>query len=75
MKPILALATLALITLVLEEKGRQMVGEAQVAYGEAAIQARGATESLRESVVRQPLAVLAIASTVGYVLALLVPRR
>jgi hypothetical protein len=34
MKPILALATLALVTLVLEEKGRQVAGEAQSAYGE-----------------------------------------
>ena len=75
MKPILALATLALVTLVLEEKGRQVAGEAQSAYGEAVVQARGATESLRESVGQQPLAALAIASAVGYVLALLIPRR
>ena len=75
MKPILALATLALVTLVLEEKGRQVAGEAQSAYGEAVVQARGATESLRESVGQQPLAALAIAGAVGYVLALLIPRR
>jgi ElaB/YqjD/DUF883 family membrane-anchored ribosome-binding protein len=75
MKPILALATLALIILVLEEKGRQVAGEAQSAYGEAVVQARGATESLRESVGQQPLAALAIAGAVGYVLALLIPRR
>ena len=75
MKPILALATLALVTLVLEEKGRQVAGEAQSVYGEAVVQARGATESLRESVGQQPLAALAIASAVGYVLELLIPRR
>ena len=75
MKPILALATLALVTLVLEEKGRQVAGEAQSAYGEAVVQARGATESLRESVGQQPLAAMAIASVVGYALALLIPRR
>ena len=75
MKPILALVTLALATLVLEEKGRQVAGEAQSAYGEAAVQARGATESLRESIGQQPLAALAIASAVGYVMALLIPRR
>ena len=75
MKPILAFATLALVTLVLEEKGRQVAGEAQSAYGEAVVQARGATESLRESVGQQPLAALAIASAVGYLLALLIPRR
>ena len=74
MKPILALATLALITLVLEEKGRQVAGEAQSAYGEAVAQARGASESLRESVERQPLAALTIAGAVGYILAILIPR-
>ena len=35
------------------------------AHGEAVVQARGATESLRESVGQQPLAALAIAGAVG----------
>jgi len=39
MKAILALVTLALVTLVLEEKGRQVAGEAKDAYGEAVVQA------------------------------------
>ena len=56
MKPISALATLALVTLVLEEKGRQVAGEAQSVYGEAVVQARGATEFLRESGREQPVA-------------------
>ena len=43
MKAILGLATLALVTLVLEEKGRQVAGEAKNAYGEAVVQARDAT--------------------------------
>jgi hypothetical protein len=64
MKSILALVTLALVTLVLEEKGRQVAGEAQGAYGEAVVQARDATESVRRSVGRQPLAALAIAGAV-----------
>ena len=39
MKSVLALVTLALVMLVLEEKGRQVAGEAQDAYGEAVGQA------------------------------------
>jgi ElaB/YqjD/DUF883 family membrane-anchored ribosome-binding protein len=75
MKPVLALVTLALVTLVLEERGRQVAGEAQDAYGEAVVQARDATESVRQSVGRQPLSALAIAGAVGYVLAMFIPRR
>ena len=41
MKAILALATLALVTLIFEEKGRQVAGEAKNTYGEAVVQARG----------------------------------
>jgi ElaB/YqjD/DUF883 family membrane-anchored ribosome-binding protein len=75
MKAILALATLALVTLVLEEKGRQVAGDAKNAYGEAVVQARDATQSVRQSVGQQPLVSLAIAGVVGYVLSLVVPRR
>jgi hypothetical protein len=75
MKAILGLATLALVTLVLEEKGRQVAGEAKNAYGEAVVQARDATHSVRLSVGRQPLASLVIAGVVGYVLSLVVPHR
>ena len=70
MKAILALATLALVTLVLEDKARQVAGEAQDAYGEAAVQAREATEFFRHHVGQQPLVALAIASACGYVLSL-----
>jgi ElaB/YqjD/DUF883 family membrane-anchored ribosome-binding protein len=75
MKAILALATLALVTLVLEEKGRQVAGEARDAYGEAVVQARDATQSVRESVSHKPLVALGIAGALGYVLALLIPHR
>jgi ElaB/YqjD/DUF883 family membrane-anchored ribosome-binding protein len=75
MKSVLALVTLALVTLVLEEKGRQVAGEAQDAYGEAVGQAREATESVRRNVERQPLAALAIAGAIGYVLAMFIPRH
>lgn len=75
MKAILALATLALVTLVLEEKGRQVASEAKDAYGAAVVQTRDATQSVRESVEQKPLLALAIAGAVGYVLAHLIPRR
>ena len=75
MKSILALATLALVTLVLEEKGRQVAGEAKNAYGEAVVQARDATQSMRQGIGQQPLTSLVIAGVVGYVLSLVVPQR
>ena len=75
MKAILALATLALVTLVFEEQGRQVAGEAKNAYGEAVVQARDATQSVRRSVGQQPLVSLVIAGVVGYVLSLVVPHR
>jgi ElaB/YqjD/DUF883 family membrane-anchored ribosome-binding protein len=61
--------------LVLEEKGRQVAGEAKNAYGEAVVQARDATHSVRQSVGQKPLASLVIAGVVGYVMSLVVPRR
>jgi ElaB/YqjD/DUF883 family membrane-anchored ribosome-binding protein len=75
MKAILALATLALVTLVLEEKGRRVAGEAKDAYGEAVVQARDAAQTVRESVAHKPLVALVIAGAFGYVLALLIPNR
>lgn len=75
MKSVLALVAIALVTLVLEEKAREVAGEATVAYGEAVDQARGAAQSLSQSVKQQPLVSVLIASTVGYAIARLVPRR
>ena len=74
MKAILALATLALVTLVLEEKARQVASEAKDAYGAAVVQTRDATQSARETVKQNPLPAVVIAAAVGYVLALLTPR-
>ena len=45
MKAILALATLALVTLVLEERARQVASEAKDAYGAAVVPTRDATQS------------------------------
>ena len=69
MKSILAIATLALIVLTLEERTRQVAGDAKVAYGEAVDTARGATQSIGRSVERKPLVTLLIAGAGGYVLA------
>lgn len=74
MKPVLALVTLALVTLMMEEKARQVAGEAKIAYGEAVDQARGATQSVGRNVQRQPLGAILIASALGFALAWLVPR-
>jgi ElaB/YqjD/DUF883 family membrane-anchored ribosome-binding protein len=75
MKAILAVVTLALVALVVEEKARQVAGDAQDAYGEVVDQARGATETLSQKVEQKPLVALLIAGSIGYVLASLMPRR
>jgi hypothetical protein len=75
MKPLLALATLALVMLIAEEKGRQVAGEARDAAGEAVKQASDATESIIGSIKARPLVALLIAGAVGYVAAWLTPRR
>jgi hypothetical protein len=75
MKWVLGLLTLALAALALEDKGRQVAGDAREAYGEAADQARVATKTLSRNVDQQPLSALLVASVLGYVLARLLPRR
>ena len=75
MKWVLALLTLALATLALEERGREVAGDARQAYRETTDQAREATETLTHSVRQQPLWALVVAAILGYVLARLVPRR
>lgn len=54
MKPLFALVTLALAVLVVEERARQVASDAQHAYGEAVVQARDASNSLTQSVKKQP---------------------
>lgn len=76
MKSTLALTTLALVSLVLlEERTRQVAGDAKMAYGQAVGQARNATQSLSRNVKQQPLAAILIAGVVGFALARLAPRR
>jgi hypothetical protein len=61
MKWILAIATLALATLSLEDRGREVASDARIAAGQAVDQARQAT--------------ILAAGLLGFVAAQLVPRR
>jgi hypothetical protein len=74
MKPLLALVTLALVMLVVEERARQVAGDAQHAYGEVVVQARDASESLSQSIKQQPLTALLVSGAVGYMLSWFGPR-
>ena len=75
MKHLLALVTLALAALVLEEKGRQVAGDARDAFGQAAVQAREARQSLTQQVGRQPWISILVAGSVAYALASIIPDR
>jgi hypothetical protein len=75
MKSLLALVTLALAALAVEEKARQIAGDAHGAYDEAIVQARDATQTLAQKIDRQPLISLLIAGGLAYVLASVIPKR
>ena len=75
MKWVLAIATLALAALALEEKGREVADDTRVAAGQAVDQAREATGTLTRNVEHQPLSAILVAGIAGYVLAQIVPRR
>jgi ElaB/YqjD/DUF883 family membrane-anchored ribosome-binding protein len=75
MKAILAVVTLALVALVVEEKARQIAGDTHDAYGDVVDQARVAAEALSQKVEQKPIIALLIAGSLGYVLAFLTPRR
>ena len=75
MKAVLALATLTLVSLIFEEKARQIAGEVQDGYSHLADQARDATETLTGNIERAPLISLLIAGIAGYVASGLVPRH
>ena len=74
MKSVLAVVALALVALVVEERARQVAGEAHEAYGEAVAQARDATKTLSRNVKQRPLPAILMAAGVGYVLAVIMPR-
>nr|WP_294525487.1 hypothetical protein [uncultured Rhodopila sp.] len=75
MKPLLALVTLAVTALVLEEKAREVAGDAQDAYGQAVVQAREAKQSLTRQVRQQPLISLLVAGGLAYAVASVIPAR
>ena len=66
MKSVLAVVALALVTLVLEDKARQIAGDAQQVYGEAAEQARAARETVSQKVESQPLVAVLVAAVIGF---------
>jgi hypothetical protein len=66
MKSILALATFALVVLALEDKARQVAGEAQDSVGDAVDRVRSVAAETRRSTQSRPLPALLIASAVGY---------
>jgi hypothetical protein len=75
MKSLLALVTLALTALVLEEKAREVAGDAHDAYGQAVEQAREAKHTLAQQVQQQPLISLLIAGGLAYAVASVIPAR
>lgn len=75
MKTLLALVTLALTALVLEEKARQVAGDAQDAYGEVIVQGREAAQALSQKIEQQPLISLLVAGGLAYALATILPGR
>jgi hypothetical protein len=75
MKSLLALVTLALTALILEERARQVAGDAQDALDQAVVQARGAKQTLAQQVEQQPLISLLIAGGLAYALAWIIPAR
>lgn len=75
MKSLLAMLTMTLAALVLEEKVRQVVGDAQGAVGQAMVQAHDAKGTLTHKVGQQPWMSLLIAGGLAYALATIVPVR
>ncbi len=74
MKPILALVAFALTALLLEDKARQVAGEARDASRDLAVQVSDAKKALSGQVERQPLLSLLVAGGAAYVLAAVIPR-
>jgi len=75
MKSLLALVTLALTALMLEEKARQVAGDAHDAYDEVVVQAREARKTLVQQVEQQPLISMLVAGGIAYALASIIPAR
>ena len=75
MKAILAVAISGLITLLLEEKAREVAGGAQAVYGETVAQARDATGALKTNVQGNPLSSILISGGLGFAVAYMWPKK
>lgn len=75
MKTLLALVTVAITALVLEDKARQVAGDAHDAYGQAVNQGREAAQALSRTVEQQPIISLLVAGGLAYFAATLIPSR
>jgi ElaB/YqjD/DUF883 family membrane-anchored ribosome-binding protein len=74
-KALLALATVALIALVVEDRARQVAHETSDAFGVIKDQAQAATGAVAQKVEQVPLISLVVATVVGYFLSGLMPRK
>jgi hypothetical protein len=74
-KSVLAVATLAVVALVMEDRARQLAGEAHDAYGELVDQTRHSTELMTHRIEKRPIVALLVAGAVGYALSAIWPRR
>ncbi len=75
MKSLLALVTLALTALVLEDKARQVAGDTHEAIGTAVVQFNDAKDALTHKIEELPLVSLLIAGGLAYALATIIPTR
>jgi hypothetical protein len=73
-KAILAVITLALMALTLEDRARRVTGEAQEAYGAAQQKIQAGAADTRRLVKKRPLPAVLIAGIAGYGLSRIVPR-
>ncbi len=75
MKSVLAVATMAIVALVLEEKTRQIAGEAHDAVDGLVDQPRRSTELVSHKIENRPMIALLVAGGLGYAAAVFLPRR
>ncbi len=75
MKSVLAVATMAIVALVMEDRARQLAGEAHDAYGALVDTTRTSTEAVTNKIEARPMAALLIAGGLGYALSAILPRR
>jgi hypothetical protein len=75
MKSLLAMLSMALAALVLEEKVRQIAGDVQGAAGQAMVQAQETKRTMTRKVGQQPWISLLIAGGLAYALATTIQVR